>query len=69
MNGSYIRVETLPPMRVAYFTAFGQHPEMKASGSTWFWADQSGFIIEPHSVHRFGFNTPLGTTQNLHMVK
>lgn len=53
-----IRIETLPPMRVAYFKAFSQHPEMEASGTLWACSEQVGIMINQNSVRRVGFNNP-----------
>ena len=58
MNEFDIHIETLPPMRVTYFKAFSQHPEVEASWTLWAWAELVGIIIELHSVRRSGFNNP-----------
>lgn len=43
-------------MRVTYFKAFSQHPEMEASGTLLPWVEQVGLVDEPDSVRRFRFN-------------
>ena len=58
MNEFDIRIETLPPMRVAYYKTFSQHPEAEASGTLWAWAEQVGICMHPVSERRFGFNNP-----------
>jgi DNA gyrase inhibitor GyrI len=58
MNQFKIRVEELPPMRVAYYRAYSTSPELEAVGTLWAWAESKGLTTDPESVRRFGFNNP-----------
>ena len=53
-----IRVETLPPLRVAFFRAFSETPEREASETLLAWADRKGLLVDPTSFRCFGFNNP-----------
>jgi DNA gyrase inhibitor GyrI len=58
MSEFKVRIEQLPPMRVAYYRAFSETPEMEASGTLLAWADQRGLLKGAEVLRRFGFNNP-----------
>ena len=47
-----IRIENLPPMMVAHFRAFSQHPEIESSETLWAWSQQVGINLEDVTVRR-----------------
>jgi DNA gyrase inhibitor GyrI len=58
MNELEVRIDTLPPMRVASFHAFGPSPELEAAAKLVTWAKPKGYLDEPEKHRIFGFNNP-----------
>ena len=53
-----VRIETLPPMRVARFHASGRRPEAEAWGKLRLWAEPHGLLKDSTAHPVFGFNNP-----------
>jgi AraC family transcriptional regulator len=53
-----VRIITLPPMRVATFTAFSANPEIEARDKLVTWAKSHGYWQETPATRIFGFDNP-----------
>ena len=53
-----VRIERLPPMRVARFHAFGRTPEAEAWTRVRAWAEPRGLLQDAAAHPVFGFNNP-----------
>lgn len=53
-----VRIEQLPPMRVASVCAYGTEPEFEALTRLLAWARPKGFLTDPARHRIFGFNNP-----------
>jgi len=53
-----VRIERLPPMRVAWVRAVGRSPEQDAWEQLDAWAKPAGLLDDPDAHFVFGFNNP-----------
>ncbi|MBI4663118.1 MAG: GyrI-like domain-containing protein [Verrucomicrobia bacterium] len=53
-----VRIENLPPMRMARFHAIGRSPELEAWTRLRNWAEPRGLLKDPTTNPVFGFNNP-----------
>ncbi len=53
-----VRIERLPPMRVAWVRAVGRRPELDAWQQLGGWAKPAGLLDDPDAHPVFGFNNP-----------
>ncbi len=59
-----VRIETIPPMRVARFHALGKSPEQEAWGKLRAWAELRGLLEDAVAHPVFGFNNPSPSKAN-----
>ena len=64
MNALYVRIENLPPMRVASVRIFSTQPELQAWEKLKAWAVPRGFFCNPQQHPIFGFNNPNPSKEN-----
>jgi len=58
MSKFQIRIEELPPMRVAVFRGYGLTPEMEAHRQVEAFAREKGLIDQDNRIKTFGYNHP-----------
>lgn len=58
MNALNVRIEDLPPMRVAYVRVVSEHPEAEAWEKLRTWAEPRGLVKNRGQHPVFGFNNP-----------
>ncbi len=58
MSDLDVRIERLPPMRVAWVRAVGRSPEQDAWRLLSSWAKPAGLLDDPEAHPVFGFNNP-----------
>lgn len=58
METQAVKIQDLPPMRVASFIGFGNSPELPSLNKMIAWAKPKGLLDSPNLPRIFGFNNP-----------
>jgi DNA gyrase inhibitor GyrI len=58
MSEFSIRIEQLPPLRVAVFRGFSKTPELEAHAQAVAFAQEKGLVDKDNRIKTFGFNNP-----------